>query len=67
MTHDFIILTRDREDGPDIRIMVGHIVAWMPNDDGPGSYVFTTDTPKPCYVCESSSRIDELIIRGARQ
>jgi hypothetical protein len=67
MTHDFIILTRDREDGPDIRIMVGQIVAWMPDDDGPGSYVFMVGDPTPTGVCESPRQIDELIIRGARQ
>jgi hypothetical protein len=67
MIHDFIVLTRNSEDGPDLRVMLGHIVAWMPDDDGPGSYIFTTDTPTPVGVHESPRQIDELIIRGARQ
>jgi hypothetical protein len=64
MTPNFIVLTRNSEDGPDLRLMVGHITSWMPDDDGPGSYICTVDDPVPCLVCETPRQIDELILRA---
>jgi hypothetical protein len=63
MTPNFIILTGINGDGPDLRLMVGHIVAWVPDDDG-GSYISTSSGMEPFQVRETPHQIDELIIRA---
>lgn len=62
MTPTFIILTCGGSDEPNMRLMVRHIVAWMPSDTLPGSYIYTTEDPQEVYVTEPADRIDLMVM-----